>query len=53
MTYPTRKQTNILRLKHREGLWLRRIKFLRAHRHLWENHRIKRKQGENPEWGSW
>lgn len=53
MEKPTRKQTNILRLKHREGLWLRRIKFWRARHHLYQHLKIKRKQVESPEWGSW
>lgn len=53
MKYQTRKQINLLRLKHREGMWLRRIKFWKARAHLFQNHRIKRKQIENPEWGSW
>jgi hypothetical protein len=52
-TYFYRKQTNAEKLEHRAGLWLRRIKFWREHRHLFENHRVKRKQVQNPEWGSW
>lgn len=47
------KPRNRKLIETRPGLWLKRIKFWRAHNHLWENHRLKRKQAQNPEWGTW